>query len=83
MAIGVEMGFRGLGKAGNKFKTKYEGSTSGQSYSGEYFTNDIDDFDNVDPIDEQNANNLAFSSLKARTFDTQGMIRFSINYYFK
>ncbi|MFT7085963.1 MAG: hypothetical protein ACJAV5_001685 [Vicingaceae bacterium] len=80
LALGVEMGFRGLGKLGDKFKTTYEGQTNGQGYSGEVFQNNIDDFEDTQAQFE--ADNIAFSSLKARSFDTQGMIRFSINYYF-
>lgn len=88
LAIGVEMGMRSLGVRGDKFKTEYEGSTGGVSYSGEYYTNNIDDFEDQQvqaEVDNGNPNGgpIQFSSLKARSFDTEAMIRFTINYYFK
>lgn len=81
LAIGAELGMRGLGVRGDKFKTEYEGSTGGVSYSGEYFTNNIDDFE--DQVIQAEADNIRFSSLKARSFDTQAMIRFTVSYFFK
>jgi hypothetical protein len=81
LAFGIEFGFRGLGVRGDKFKTEYEGSDGGVGYSGEFYTNNIDDFENQTVQAE--ADNVEFSSLTARTFDTEGMIRLSINYYFK
>ncbi|MEQ8910460.1 MAG: hypothetical protein RIC95_14785 [Vicingaceae bacterium] len=81
LAIGVELGIRSLGVRGDKFKTEYEGSTGGLSYSGEYFTNNLDDLDNQTV--QAQADNIRFSSLKARSFDTESMIRFTLNYYFK
>ncbi|MAY83920.1 MAG: hypothetical protein CMP59_07285 [Flavobacteriales bacterium] len=81
LAVGVELGLKGLGIRGDKFKTEYEGRSGGVDYSGEYFTNNIDDFD--DPFFQAEADRLEFSSLKARSFDTQALIRFSISYFFK
>ena len=72
LAIGVELGIKGLGIRGDKFKHEYEGSTNGVGYSGKYFTNNIDDFETAsgggignDPITGQP---IRFSSLKARSF---------------
>lgn len=81
LAIGAELGVRGIGITGDKFKNEYEGSTNGVNYSGEYYTNNIDDFE--DQLVQSTADNLAFSSLKASSFDAQPMIRFVLSYYFK
>jgi len=81
LAIGAELGVRGLGVTGDKFKNEYEGSTNGTSFSGEYYTNNIDDFE--DQLVQSTADNLEFSSLKANSFDAQPMIRFVLSYYFK
>jgi hypothetical protein len=88
LAIGVEMGIRGIGLRGDKFRNEYEGSTGGVGYSGEYYTNNIDDFENTAvQADLDNGGPgggpIQFSSLNARSFDTQAMIRFSISYFFK
>jgi len=81
LAIGAELGIRGIGVTGDKFKNEYEGSTGGVSYSGEFYTNNIDDFE--DELVQADADRLEFSSLKANSFDAQPMIRFVLSYYFK
>jgi hypothetical protein len=84
LAIGVELGVRGLGQRGDKFKTEYEGSQNGTAFSGEYFTSDIDadQFSQQGVGQDQNGADIQFSSLKARTFDTEAMIRFTLSYFF-
>ncbi len=81
LSIGTEVGIKGIGLTGNKFKHTVEGSAAGVSYSGEYFTNNIDDL--ADAAAQTDADGIQFSSLKARSFDTQSMIRFTLSYYFK
>jgi len=88
LAIGVELGVRGLGIRGDKFKNEYEGSVGGVGYSGEYYTNNIDDFEDTFVQSQLDTGGPAggpiqFSSLKARSFESQAMIRFSISYFFK
>lgn len=81
LAIGIELGIKGLGMRGDKFKTEYEGSISGESYSGVFYTNNIDDFE--DQAKQAEIDNIEFSTLKARSFDTEAMVRFTLSYYFK
>lgn len=88
LAIGVELGVRGIGLRGDKFRNEYEGSSGGVGFSGEYFTNNIDDFENTAVQSDLDAGGpdggpIEFSSLSARSFDTQAMIRFQISYFFK
>ena len=88
LSIGTELGIKGIGLTGNKFKHTTEGSAAGVNYTGEYFTNNIDDLDattqaQVNGAGTPTGSDTQFSSLKARSFDTQSMIRFTISYYFK
>lgn len=81
LSIGAEMGVRGLGLTSNQYNYDVEGSTGGIAYSGSYSTNNIDDFE--DTAAQTTADGLRFSSLKTKEFDTKGLLRFTISYYFK
>lgn len=81
LSIGAEFGIRGLGITSNQYNYDVEGSVGGVAYSGEFSTNNIDDFENQ--VEQTRADGLRFSSLKTSEFDTQGMLRFTISYYFK
>ncbi len=81
LSIGTEFGVRGLGLTRNQYNYEVEGSTGGVSYSGEYSTNNIDDFE--DTVAQTTADGIQFSSLKTKEFDTKGLLRFTISYYFK
>ena len=80
LSIGAEVGIKGMGVTSNQYKFEYEGSSGGFGYSGEYFTNNIDDFE--DAAAQATADGLKFSSLKTKEFDTQALVRFTISYYF-
>lgn len=81
LSIGAEMGVRGLGFTSNQYNYDVEGSVGGIAYSGSYSTNNIDDFE--DTAAQTTADGLQFSSLKTKEFDTKGLLRFTISYYFK
>lgn len=81
LSIGAEMGVRGLGFTSNQYNYDVEGSVGGIAYSGSYSTNNIDDFE--DTAAQTTADALNFSSLKTKEFDTKGLLRFTIAYYFK
>ncbi len=84
LSIGVELGLRGIGVRGEKYKHEYEGSAGGTTYSGEFYTSDIDqdEFEAQGIGQNANGDDIEFESLKARRWDTQSMIRFTIAYYF-
>lgn len=81
LSIGTELGIKSMGVTSNQYKHEYEGSAGGISYSGTYYTNNIDDFE--DNAAQITADELRFSSLKTKEWDTQALVRFTISYYFK
>ena len=70
MAIGLELGFTGLGYLGEKFKHTENNRIGGIETTQEYYTY------KGDPL------NTRYSSLRSNSFDGSGSIRLTLSYYF-